>query len=389
MIAKIKEGLENDSQAWQIVLQVRAGRTRQFTMQGGVLYYATNPVYLPKWADVCRHVLRECHDSVWAGHPGQKQTMVLLERGFYWPSMRDDVERYVRTCLPCQQDKAVKMQPAGLFQPLPVPVRPWASVSMDFITQLPNDGFASIMVVVDQFSKLLDAAQFSYNLQKSESSKYSPFDLATGQQPLTPHTMLTGYRGADVSATELLKTWNERVDLARYHLTQASDRMKKFVDRHRRKLEFNVGDKVLVRMDQNRFKMPKGLSASLVRRFDGPFEVTQKISPVAYKLCLPLHSGTQPVFHVSQLRPHHLDEEDLVRNIPHRGPTNILDNPEKRVTQVLATRILGGRKRNIREFLVVFEGQEPETATWERGETLWRDEIIMQFLEQRNPSKPK
>lgn len=35
MIKKIKEGLENDSQAWQIILQVRAGRTQKFTIQVG------------------------------------------------------------------------------------------------------------------------------------------------------------------------------------------------------------------------------------------------------------------------------------------------------------------------------------------------------------------
>lgn len=89
-------------------------------------------------------------------------------------------------------------------------------------------------------------AQFSYNLQKSESSKFSPFELATGQQPLSSHSVMAGYKGANVDVTEHLKSWNEKVDLARYHLTQASDRMKKFADRHRRKLVFDVGDKVLV-----------------------------------------------------------------------------------------------------------------------------------------------
>lgn len=130
---------------------------------------------------------------------------------------------------------------------------------------------------------------------------------------------MAGYKGVNVNATEHLKSWNEKVDLARYHLTQASDRMKKFADRHRRELEFNVGDKVLVRMDQDRFKVPKGLSTSLVRRFDGPFKVVQKISPVTYQLNLPFHLPTHPVFHVSQLRSHHPDKEDLTRNILHRG----------------------------------------------------------------------
>ena len=34
---------------------------------------------------------------------------------------------------------------------------------------------------------LLDSAQFAYNLHKSSSTGMSPFELAMGQQPLTPH----------------------------------------------------------------------------------------------------------------------------------------------------------------------------------------------------------
>ena len=42
------------------------------------------------------------------------------------------------------------------------------------------------------WAKLIDVAQFSYNLQKSESMNQSPFEIVTGQQPLTPSTVATG-----------------------------------------------------------------------------------------------------------------------------------------------------------------------------------------------------
>ena len=98
--------------------------------------------------------MKECHDSKWAGHPGMHRTLALLEDRYYWPHMGADVETYVKTCLVCQQDKVELNTPAGLLQPLPVPERPWESLSMDFIIGLPkSDGFASILVVVDRFSK--------------------------------------------------------------------------------------------------------------------------------------------------------------------------------------------------------------------------------------------
>ena len=60
----------------------------------------------------------------------------------------------MKTCLVCQQDKVEKKNKAGLLQPLPIPGKPWTSVSMDFIGGFPKvDGMSSVMVVVDRFSK--------------------------------------------------------------------------------------------------------------------------------------------------------------------------------------------------------------------------------------------
>ena len=98
--------------------------------------------------------MKECHDSSWAGHPGMCHSLALLERGFFWEKMREDVEEYVHMCIICQQDKSDTQRQGGLLQSLPIPERPWMSVSMDFITHLPQvQGYNGIMVVVDRFSK--------------------------------------------------------------------------------------------------------------------------------------------------------------------------------------------------------------------------------------------
>lgn len=78
----------------------------------------------------------------------------MLENLYYWPKMREDVEAYVRTCLVCQQDKIEKPASGGLLEPLPIQEGSWENVSMDFITLLPKfEGYGSIIVVVDRFSK--------------------------------------------------------------------------------------------------------------------------------------------------------------------------------------------------------------------------------------------
>ncbi|KAA0047292.1 reverse transcriptase [Cucumis melo var. makuwa] len=77
------------------------------------------------------------------------RTYALLKKSYFWQKMRDDVMQYTKTCLICQQDKVEKVKVTGLLNPLPVPARPWESVSMDFITHLPKAGdFKAILVIV-------------------------------------------------------------------------------------------------------------------------------------------------------------------------------------------------------------------------------------------------
>ena len=136
-----------------IVKQIKEGKTRKFFLRDGFLFFG-NRLYVPKSSGLRRHLLKECHDSPWAGHPGMRRSLALLERVFFWEKMREDVEEYVHTCIICQQDKLDTQRQGGLLQPLPIPERPWMSVSMDFITQLPQvQGYNGIMVMVDHFSK--------------------------------------------------------------------------------------------------------------------------------------------------------------------------------------------------------------------------------------------
>ncbi|CAL8167714.1 unnamed protein product [Prunus armeniaca] len=264
-------------------------------------------IYVPRWDNLRRELLKECHDSKWAGHPGTHRTLALMSEAYYCPQMLEDVDSFVQTCLICQQDKTLQKQPSRLLEPLPVPTRPWKSFSMDFIVSLPkSEGCGSILVVVDRFikyatfiptladfnveeaarlflkhvvkyweipksiisdrdtrftsklwtelfkllgsqlnfsssyfgqteqvnallelylrhyvsdnqrdwAKLLDVAQFSYNLQWSKSIGSSPFELATGQQPMTPNTVVSGYTRSSLTAYKTAKEWQENNELA-------------------------------------------------------------------------------------------------------------------------------------------------------------------------------
>ena len=61
---------------------------------------------------------------------------------------------------------------------------------------------------------MLDIAQFSYNLQRKGTTNKSQFELAIGQQPLTPHTLTIGYTGSSPMTFKLAKGWHKQADIA-------------------------------------------------------------------------------------------------------------------------------------------------------------------------------
>ncbi|CAA0808162.1 Unknown protein [Striga hermonthica] len=133
--------------------EVAAGEVRKYWLEDGLLYAKGQRMYIPS-GGMRRELLKDYHDSQWAGHPGVERMYALMMQKFYWPKMLDDVESYVRTCLVCQQDKTEKKKEAGLLQPLPIPDKPFQSLSLDFIGGFPKvKGMASVLVIVDRFSK--------------------------------------------------------------------------------------------------------------------------------------------------------------------------------------------------------------------------------------------
>jgi len=110
-------------------------------------------IYVPDLDDLRLRVLWYRHDHPLAGHFGQNRTLELIWREYTWPGLRTFVKDYVRSCTSCARAKTPRHRPYGLLKQLPIPEKPWNSISMDFIEQLPSStGFTAILVVVDRLS---------------------------------------------------------------------------------------------------------------------------------------------------------------------------------------------------------------------------------------------
>jgi len=113
-----------------------------------------NRIYVPDVQDLRLRVLQYRHDHPVSGHFGLNRTLDLIRRDYTWPGLRTFVAEYVNSCTNCGRSKVPRHKPYGLLQQLPIPEKPWNSISMDFIEQLPESGgFTSVLVVVDRLSK--------------------------------------------------------------------------------------------------------------------------------------------------------------------------------------------------------------------------------------------
>ncbi|GJV90142.1 hypothetical protein Tco_1534080 [Tanacetum coccineum] len=86
-------------------------------------------------------------------------------------------------------------------------------------------------------------------------------------------------------------------------LKAARDRQKSYADNRRKPLEFEVGDRVMLKVSPWKGVVHFGKKGKLAPRYVGPFEILERIGPVAYRLRLSEElSGVHDTFHVSNLK---------------------------------------------------------------------------------------
>ncbi|KAK3563922.1 hypothetical protein QTP86_004864 [Hemibagrus guttatus] len=97
-----------------------------------------------------QQVMKWVHESPSSGHSGINQSIQLLRRKFWWASLRQNMEAYVKSCPTCAQTCISRQLPEGLLKVLTTPQRPWSHLSIDFLTDLPNsEGLTTVMVIID------------------------------------------------------------------------------------------------------------------------------------------------------------------------------------------------------------------------------------------------
>ncbi|GJV04619.1 putative reverse transcriptase domain-containing protein [Tanacetum coccineum] len=247
--------------------------------------------WLPCFGDLRSVIMYESHKSKYSIHPCSEKMYQDVKKLYWWPNMKADIATYVSKCLTCAMVKAEHQRPSGLLVQPEILEWKWDNITMDFITKL---------------------LRFSYNNSYHASIKAAPYEALYGRKCRSP--MCWAEVGeAQLTGPELIQETTEKVVLIKQRMQAAQDRQKSYADQKRKPMEFEVGDRVMLKVLPWKGVVRFGKRGKLNPRYVRPFRVLAKVGKVSYKLELPQElSRVHHTFHVSNLKKCYADEPLVV-----------------------------------------------------------------------------
>uniref|UniRef100_A0A2N9EF72 Integrase catalytic domain-containing protein n=1 Tax=Fagus sylvatica TaxID=28930 RepID=A0A2N9EF72_FAGSY len=185
----------------------------------------------------------------------------------------------------------------------------------------------------------LPLVEFAYNNSYQASIQMAPYEALYGRKCRSP-ICWDDIGERKMLGPEIVQHTVDKIQLIRERLRSAQSRQKSYADTRRRKLEYQVGDHVFLRVSPTKGVMRFGIKGKLSPRFIGPFEVLERVGEVAYRLALP------PM----------LAGEDLTYE---EQPVRIVDKKEQEL-----------RRRTIQYVKVQWSNHSEREATWELEEEM-------------------
>ncbi|XP_050908785.1 uncharacterized protein LOC127122507 [Lathyrus oleraceus] len=191
----------------------------------------------------------------------------------------------------------------------------------------------------------------------------APFEALYGRRCRTP---LCWHESGEsvVLGPEIVRETTKTVKMIRDKMKISQSRQRSYHDKRRKDLEFQEGDHVFLRVTPTT-DVGRSLKAKkLTPRFIGPYQITNRVGKVAYRVALPPNlSNLHDVFHVSQLRKYIPDPSHVIQ----MDDIQVRDNL---TVETMPLRIEGRETKSLRGkeidlVKVVWIGAVGESTTWE------------------------
>ncbi|GJZ21756.1 putative reverse transcriptase domain-containing protein [Tanacetum coccineum] len=153
------------------------------------------------------------------------------------------------------------------------------------------------MIIMDEAHKTRDIATYVSKCLTCSKVK------AEHQRPPGSPVLWVEIGESSLIGPELVQETIDKVVLIKEKLKAARDHQKSYADNRRKPLEFDVGDRVLLKVSPWKGVIHFGTKGKFAPRYIGPFEILKRIGPVAYRLRLPEElSSVHDTFHMSNLK---------------------------------------------------------------------------------------
>ncbi|GJU71350.1 reverse transcriptase domain-containing protein [Tanacetum coccineum] len=216
--------------------------------------------WIPCRGNLRELIMHESHKSKYSVHPGSDKMYQDLKKLYWWPNMKAEIATYVSKCLTCAKVKAECQKPSGLLVQPVIPVWKWENITMDFVTNLPktSTGQDTIWVIIDRLTK---SAHF---LQMKETDSMEKLTRQYLKEVVSRHRVPVSI------------------------ISDRDNRQKSYADRRRKPLEFEVGDKVMLKVSPWKGVIRFGKRGKLNPRYIGPFRIIANKCLVDEPLAIPL-----------------------------------------------------------------------------------------------------
>ncbi|CAF3506519.1 unnamed protein product [Rotaria socialis] len=165
----LKDKQTEDPEIQQIIEQIKnKSHTLSFVFKDDVLYKLQTPsrnskrkikvIYLP--SSMVLSLLKACHDDPMSGaHFGTDRTYLKIKNQYWWPHMRNSIQKYIKSCTLCQQYNISRHRKHGQLRPISPPDGPFSLVGIDYcgpLKRTPRDN-QYVLVITDYFTRYTTA----------------------------------------------------------------------------------------------------------------------------------------------------------------------------------------------------------------------------------------
>nr|GEV79355.1 reverse transcriptase domain-containing protein [Tanacetum cinerariifolium] len=341
------------------------------------------------FGDLRTLIMHESHKSKYSIHPESDKMYQDLKKLYWWPNMKTNIATYVSKCLTCSKVKVEHQKPSGLLVQPEIPKWKWEKITMDFITKLPmtTNGYDTIWVIVDRLTKsahflpmrendpmeklmklymkeVVTRHEFSYNNGYHTSIKVAPFEALYRRKCRSP-VCWAEVGDAQLTGPEIIHETTEKIIQIKSRIQAARNRQKSYADLKRKSMDFQVGDRVMLKVSPWKEILRFGKRGKLNPKYIGPFKVLYKVGDVSYRLELPQQlSRVHNKFHVSNLKKS-LSDESLVIPWDELRINDKLHSVEERV-EIMDREIKQLKRSHIPIIKVRWNFKRGPEFTWER-----------------------